>query len=179
MLIKFKDFIIENNYINRALDKINKVGGFDNLPDIDKLALLSDSGREEQLKKLNLRDIYKENGGTFGRFNIKVKVKPISEQPVKHNFSKESEDKIGWINSYIHYSDNNEPYVIVRFDDFNKDSNMKGGGIYDEKPIMLDNIYPIGYGDIRSEFVDYDNKVEFDRKEFLNRMNDILGNNDD
>jgi hypothetical protein len=36
-------------------------------------------------------------------------------------------------------------------------------------------MYPIGYDDIKSDFVNYDNKVDFDRKEFLDRMGDMFG----
>jgi hypothetical protein len=165
----------ENQYIDNALDKINKLGGFKNLLDIDKLALLTDTDNENELKKLNLQKIFKENGGTFGRLMIKIKVKPKNEQPIKHKFSQEFAEKTGWLYPYVNYSDKNEEYVTVRFDEFNSDYNMKGGGTYEERPIMLDNMYPIGYDDIKSEFVNYDNKVGFDREEFLDRMRDMFG----
>lgn len=166
----FIQFLNENKYVDKALDKINKVGGFNYLSDIDKLALLTDTDNEKELKNLNLYKIYKENGGTFGRLMINVKVKPIKEQPIKHKFSQEFSEKEGWLYPYINYSEENEPYVRVRFDEFNPDFNMKGGGTYEERPIMLDNMYPIGYSDIKSDFVDYDRKVDFDRKEFLNNL---------
>jgi hypothetical protein len=165
----------ENQYMDNALDKINKLGGFKNLPDIDKLALLTDTDNENELKKLNLERIFRENGGTFGRLMIKVKIKPKNEQPIKHRFSQEFDGKTGWLYPYIDYSDENEAYVKVRFDEFNSDYNIKGGGTYEERPIMLDNMYPIGYDDIKSDFVNYDNKVDFDRKEFLDRMGDMFG----
>lgn len=165
----------ENQYIDKALDKINKVGGFKNLPDIDKLALLSVTDNESELSKLDLGRIYTENGGTFGRFMIKVKIKPKNKQPIEHKFSQQFAGKTGWLYPGINYSDDNKPYVIVRFDQFNQDYDMKGGGTYEERPIMLDNMYPIGYDDIKSDFVDYDKKVDYDRKEFLDRMDDFLG----
>jgi hypothetical protein len=172
------EYLNENQYIDNALDKINRLGGFKNLPDIDKLALLTDSDNENELKKINLSKIYKENGGTFGRLMIKVRVKNKNEQPISHKFSQDFAGKIGWLYPYINYSDKNEAYVTVRFDEFNSDNDMKGGGRYEERPIMLDNIYPIGYNDIKSDFVKYDNKVDFDRKEFLDRMNDMFGDFD-
>lgn len=165
----------ENQYVDKALDKINKVGGFKNLPDIDKLALLSDSGNENELKKLSLDKIYKENGGTFGRLMIKVRIKPANEQPIEHKFSQQFAGKTGWLYPNIGYSDNNEPYVTVRFDEFNRDYDIEGGGSYEERPIMLANLYPIGYNDIKSDFAAYDKKVAFDKKEFLDRINDLLG----
>jgi hypothetical protein len=128
---------------------------------------LGSSGNLKELKKLNLVKIYKENGGTFGRLNIKIKVKDINEQPVNHQFSKEFAGAEGYLYPGIHYSSNNEEYVTVRFDQFNSDHGMKGGGTYEERPIMLDNIYPIGYDEIKSDFVDYDKRVDFDRKDFL------------
>jgi hypothetical protein len=167
----------ENQYMDNALDKINKLGGFKNLPDIDKLALLTHTDNENELKKLNLGRIFRENGGTFGRLMIKVKIKPKNEQPIKHKFSQDFAEKTGWLYPYINYSDENEAYVTVRFDEFNSDINMKGGGTYEEMPIMLDNMYPIGFDDIKSDFVNYDNKVDFDRKEFLDRMGLDLNEN--
>lgn len=163
----------ESKYTDNALDKIKEVGGFENLPDIDKLALLTDADNEEELKKLNLIDIYKENDGTFGYLEIKVKVKDEKNQPVDHKFSKEHAGEEGWLFPGIHYSDNNEPYVTVRFDSFTPNQKLKGGGQYDDYPIMLRNIYPIGYDEIKSEFADYDKKVKSERKEFLNRMRDL------
>ncbi len=162
-------FLNENRYVDAALEKIKSVGGFANLPDIDKLALLSDSGHTDQLKQLDLKKIFRENGGTYGRLMIKIKVKDIGEQPIKHKFSQEFAGKEGWLYPYIHY-DNKLPYVTVRFDEFVPDHTMKGGGTYEERPIFLDNIYPIGYNDIKSAFVKYDDKVKFDRQEFLDRL---------
>lgn len=170
-----KHSVSENRYIDNALDKINKVGGFNNLPDIDKLALLSDTDNEEELKKLDLRKIFKENGGTFGRLMIKVRIKPVKEQPINHKFSQEFAEEEGWLYPYINYSSTDGAYVTVRFDEFTSDYEMKGGGSYEERPIILDNMYPIGYNDIKSDFVDYDRKVDLDRKDFL----DSLGFSDD
>ena len=52
MIKKFNDFINENKFVDDTLDKINKLGGFDNLPDIDKLSLLTDTNNEKELKNL-------------------------------------------------------------------------------------------------------------------------------
>lgn len=165
----------KQNAIDNALDKYDEFNDFNNLADIDKLALLGGSN-DPRLKKLDLSKIFKENGGTFGRFNITVIVKPINEQPINHTFSKEFAGKIGYLYPYTDYSDNNESYVTVRFNNFNKDSNYKGGGVYEERPIFLNNMYPIDYTDIKSEFKDYDRNVEKDRKNFTDRMNDLLDN---
>jgi hypothetical protein len=168
MIKNFIQFINENSYQDTALDNINKMGGFDKLPDIDKLALLSDSGNYNELKKLSLSKIFKELGGTFGRLMVKVKVKDIKDQPIDHQFSKEFANKEGWLASYIDYSDKNEPYITVRFDNYKPDTNMKGGGTYEERPIMMDNMFPIGYDETKPEFIEYQKRVEADRKNFLN-----------
>jgi hypothetical protein len=170
MIKNFNDFINENKFVDDVLDRINSLGGFNNLSDIDKLALLTDTNNEKELKKLSLLKIFKENGGTFGRLMVKVRVKPIDEQPNDHRFSKQNADKEGYLYPYIHYSEDKEPYVTVRFDIFNEDDKMKGGGTYEEYPIMLANIYPIGYNKIKSDFVKYDQRIENDRKDFLDSL---------
>lgn len=174
-----KDFIkkqlrkrlLENSYQDIALDKIQSVGGFDNLPELDKLVLLSVSGDVNKLKNISLTKIYHEKGGTFDHLKIEVKVKDINQQPIDHKFSKEFAGKEGYLFSYIHYSDENEAYATVRFKGFIPNSEYKGEGSYNDIPIMLDNLFPIGYGDIDAEFVKYKNKIDLERKEFRDKFN--------
>jgi len=161
----------ENKFQDIALDKIKKLGGFDKLPDIDKLALLGGSNNLDELKKLDLNKIFKENGGTFGFLEIKVRVKDVSEQPIKSKSNRQTKmaGKEGYLFPYIHYDDMNfgRGYVTVRFDNFIENDEMKGGGTYQEYDIYVKNIYPIGYDEIKSDFVKYKDKVEFEREEFL------------
>jgi hypothetical protein len=168
---KTKEGLEENKqeFQDKALDKINRLGGFDNLPDIDKLALLGGTN-DDRLKSLSLRNIYKENGGTLGHLAIKVRVKGVNQQPIDHKFSKEFAGKEGYLFAGIFYSNDNKPYVKVRFDEFVPNSDYKGGGSYEERPIMLDNIYPIDYDEIKSDFIKYQSDVDQDRKDFLNRF---------
>ena len=168
---KTKEGLEENKqeFQDKALDKINRLGGFDNLPDIDKLALLGGTN-DDGLKSLSLRNIYKENGGTLGHLTIKVRVKGVNQQPIDHKFSKEFAGKEGYLFAGIFYSNDNKPYVKVRFDEFVPNSDYKGGGSYEERPIMLDNIYPIDYDEIKSDFIKYQSDVDQDRKDFLNRF---------
>ena len=166
----FSDYINENKFQDDALDKISSVGGFKNLPDIDKLALLSDSENYNELNKLDLTKIYKENGGTFGRFNVKIKVKPLEEQPIEHIFSRECENKVGWLYPHIDYDDAGERYVTVRFEEYTPSNKMKGGGSYTQRPIMLKNMFPLAITDVKSEFKDYDKRISIDRNDFLNRL---------
>ena len=177
--ILFRKAINENNYQDNALDKLSQVGNFDNLPELYKLVLLAPSNDIQKLKKINLNKIYKENSGTFGRLQLKIRVKDVNEQPINHRFSKEFAGKEGFLYPYIHYSDNNEPYVTVRFKEFTSDPQLYGGGAYEERPIMLDNIYPIDYNDIDKEFVDYERKSDYERKEFKKGFEDLFNNDND
>lgn len=160
-------YLNENQYINQALDNMKILGVFEKLNDIDKLVLLSGSNNIEKLKRLNLSKIYKENNGTFGRFMIKVRVKPINEQPVNRQTDKMLAGQEGWLSQYIHYTDRhseipNEPYVSIRFDEFESDINMRGGGSYKEMNVMLKNIYPIEFDNIKSDFKKYDDETKLD-----------------
>lgn len=158
-------------YINAALDKMKQVGGYNQLDDLSKLALLGGSGNYEKLKKLNFSNIFKENGGTFGKFNIKVKIKPIDEQTVDHEFSKICANKEGYLYPYIDYDrDSGVGYVSVRFDEFIPNKEYKGGGKYNEYPIIINNMFPIDYDYINPDFVKHQNKVDNERKEFLNNF---------
>jgi hypothetical protein len=156
---------------DKALDNFDEFNDFNNLRDIDKLALLGGTN-DPRLKNLDLGKIFKENGGTFGRFNVKVRIKSINEQMINHTFSKEFAGQVGYLNGYINYSDESG-YVTVRFNNFLKNTDLKGGGSYIERPIFLLNMYPIDYNDIKSEFKDYDLRVEKDRQYFVDRMNDL------
>lgn len=155
---------------DQALEKISGVGGFDNLPDLDKLALLGGSG-DDRLKQLSLSKIYTENGGSFGRFNIKVRVKDSGSQPIPHKFSQEQAGKDGWLYPYINYDDKSRPYVSVRFGDFTSTPEYNAGGRYEERPIYLENIYALDYGDVKSEFNKHDQSVDRDREEFMSNFN--------
>lgn len=156
----------EDRFKDAALDKLNIVGTFDKLPDIDKLALLGGTN-DPRLKALDLLKVYKENGGTFGRLNLKVRVKHESEQPIDHRFSKEHAGKMGYLYPYIFYDEvTKTPYVNVRFKDFTSNLSNYGGGNYDEAPIALANLIPLDYNEIDSDFDKHDKKAGFERDEF-------------
>lgn len=158
---------------NIALDNLKKSNNFYSLREIDKLALLGGSN-DPRLKTLSLSKILRENGGTFGRYEIMVRVKPINDQPIDHEFSKEFAGKEGYLNVGTHYSDDdNASYTTVRFNDFVSNSDYKGGGSYVERNIFLDNMYPIDYKGIHNDFVNYDKNVEKDRQAFIDKMKDF------
>jgi len=171
VILKTIKVLKESNeeYQNIALDKMNQVGGYDKLGDLNKLALLGGSGDYEKLKQLDLGRIFKENGGTFGKNNIKIKILPINEQPNKHKFSQELAGREGYLVGPIHYSDKSEPYVTVKFKEFEPNKDMKGGGTYPQYPIMMDNMFPIDYDYIDPEFLAYDRKVDQERKDMMTR----------
>lgn len=169
-----KQIIKESNeeFQNAALDNMSKQGGFDNLSDLDKLALLGGTNDYTKLKKLNLGNIFREMGGTFGNKLIKVKVKPVNEQPIKHKFSQEMADQEGYLTNYINYTKDggdDGAYVTVIFKNFKPDTKMKGGGTYPSYPIMLQNMFPIDYDHTNPEFVAYEKKVEQERNDFKSK----------
>ena len=112
-----ESLIRESNYQDQALDNLSKVGDFKKLRDVDKLILLEPSQDEWKLRGLSLSRIFSELGGTFGKHMVKVKIKDLGDQHIKHKFSEEMAGQIGWLSHYIHYSDDNKPYVSVTFDD--------------------------------------------------------------
>lgn len=174
-IIDFSSYIIcENKYVDSALDKLNQVGSFKNLPELDKLALLSNADDTPELKKISLIKLYNENGGEIDSLTIKVRIKDLSEQPIKHKFSVECAGEEGWISHrYIFSDDAKRPYVTVRFPEFKPDPMSLGGGRFKELPIMLHNLYPIGYGEVSQEFINHYKKVEQERKKFRKGWDDI------
>lgn len=175
----FRKLINESRYTDFALDSLEKAGGFDKLPEIDKLVLLGPSGDIPKLQALDLIKIFKSNGGTFGKLQTKVRIKKIDNQPIDHKFSKEFAGKDGFLFPYISYTENNEPYVSVRFKEFYSDLGSFGGGSYEERPIMLKNMFPIDYNDVDDEFAKYQLKSDQEREEFRRYLNSPLEGDDD
>lgn len=163
---EIQEFISENKYVDAALDRLSQVNGDVNqLNELDKLILYAPSNDVNKLKRINLHDIYKELGGTFGRFMVKVRVKDYNDQLVKnHKFSMQYAGEEGFLYPYIDYS-NEGQYVSVRFNNFIANPEYKGGGSYEEAPIFINNLYPIDYDDTKEEFINYRTRVELDRKE--------------
>lgn len=100
---------------------------------------------DEEVKKSSLSNIYNNLGGTFGLCEIKVRVKNIRDQLINHTLSKQCAGKEGYLASYLNRSDKGELYVIVKFNEFISDPHLNGGGRFEEYPIMLANLIPIGY----------------------------------
>ena len=163
-----REGLIKESYVDMALDHLQKAGSFFYLNDLDKLILLGAAGDEEKTKRLSFNEIYKANGGTFGKKMIKVRIKPIQEQPIDHKFSKQMAGQIGWLSPYIHYSEENEGYNSVTFDELEYHNEVDSS--YKSLPIMLANMYPIDYGDEPKHFTKHDIEREISRREYLKNM---------
>lgn len=163
-----ESLIKESNYEDQALDNLSKVKDFNKLRDIDKLILLAPSEDEWKLRALSLIKIFKELGGTFGKHMVKVKIKELGDQHIDHKFSKEMAGQVGWLTNYIHYDNDRNPYVSVTFDDLirHNDSDTT----YKSLPIMLANMYPIGFGDEPIDFAKHAAKRNMDSNDFLDKF---------
>lgn len=163
--------MVENRHVDAALDKLSEVEFFDKLPDLHKLILLSQTGdNQDKLKNLSLTNIYKDLGGTFGRHQIKVKIKEANQQRIKHKLSLEAAGKEGYLANYISNDDNNQAYVGVSFEEFLPHDDAFGGGVYRQWPVYLENMYPVGYDDENPTLQKHEAKVAQERQEFMDRM---------
>lgn len=158
-LRKYIRQILKESFVDDALDHLGKVGSFDRLSDLDKLILWGASGDEQKTKRLRLGQIYRELGGTFGKRKVKVRIKDIDKQPINHEFSKEMAGKVGYLSPYINYSDENDPYITVFFDEI-LDIGSAGDTYINSRPIMLDNMYPIDYNDDPEHLAKHDAERE-------------------
>lgn len=175
-----KSFINENTAINKALDKIKKVGGFKNLPEIDKLALLNGSDREDELKKLDLLEIYNENGGTFGKFLIRVKIKPLNELTGGNKMRvRKYAGKTGWLYPHYNFNDDLKKFVGVRLEDFKISNDMTSDG-YETVQVYFEDIFPIGYNGEISKFFDRgDNFANWERESNQKGFDYLFDNDND
>jgi len=162
-----RESLIKENYVDKALENLSKVGEFNKLNAVDKLILLGASGDEEKTKNISLNDIYKVNN-SFGKRLVKVRVKPIEQQPIKHRFSQQMAGEVGWLTDYIHYSEEGKPYNTVYFDEIEYHNEVDSS--FKSMPIMLGNVYPIDYGDEPKHFAKHDIEREISRREYLKNM---------
>lgn len=162
-----RESLIKENYVDKALENLSNVGEFNKLNAVDKLILLGTAGDEENTRKIDLYDIYAVNN-TFGKRLVKIRVKPIDQQPINHRFSKQMAGEVGWLTNYIHYSDEGKPYNTVYFDEIEFHNEVDSS--YKSMPIMLDNVYPIDYGDEPKHFTKHDIEREISRREYMKNM---------
>jgi hypothetical protein len=172
-----KEIVLENQkYIDNAIEKFKSHGDWSKLSELDKLILLAKNGKSHLLKKINLEKIYKENqyqkgnSAGFGIRQIKVKVKDIKDQPIDHEISKRYAGSEGYLMPHIHYDgDEYIPYVTVVFDKL-VIHNEYGDSSFDQAPIMLDNLYPIGYSDEPEFFDQHKKDQEKTHQEYLKNL---------
>lgn len=135
--------LMENADIDDILDRISDVG-IGNLTELEKLKLGVANNDDELLNRIQLGKLFKENGGTFGNYKIKVIVKPIEDQLIDHNISKEYAGEEGYLSPYFHRDDKGELFLKVQFDKQIKPS-PEDNFTNDSAPIYLKNLKPIGY----------------------------------
>lgn len=161
--LEVKGFLKEN--INTALDNLLKTGDFNKLSEVDKVILLAAGNDTEKLKKIDLIKFYKDNGNTFGDLKLRVKVKELNEQPIKQRYSIENAGKIGYVLPSLKKSPDDVYYVFIKLEEGAEDDIQFGGEYHQDVLILLDNMYPLSYGDVSEEF-----------EKFMNRYNFELGN---
>jgi hypothetical protein len=153
--------------LDRALDNLLNSGSFDKLSEVDKVILLAPSGDIEKLKQIDLVKFYKDNGNSFGDFELKVRVKDINEQPIQQRYSIENAGKIGYVHPYLKRNpENNVYFTYIRLEEGEDDSNQFGGEFHEDVLILLDNMYPLAYGDVHEEFAKFMHRRKYELNQF-------------
>jgi hypothetical protein len=152
----------ENKYLGSALAKLDQGIHYRDLPEKEKISLdimVNDTDRITPI------EWYKQNGGTFGFLETKVRVKDANAQGQPRKMDAEIAGEIGWLFPPIFYSQDTPPipYVKMKTDkidksDFWRDSDM--GYNYKEEHVYLDNIEIIAIEDINPKFVEYENEKQ-------------------
>lgn len=171
--LESKGFLKEN--INIALDNLLKTSDFDKLSEVDKVVLLSAGNDIEKLKKIDLIKFYKDNGNTFGDLKLKIKVKEVNEQPIKQRYSIENAGKIGYVLPSLHKSPHNVYYVFIKLEEGEEDEIQFGGEYHQDVLILIDNMYPLSYGDVSEEFEKFMDRHNFELRNFR-KDNDLPPN---
>jgi hypothetical protein len=161
--LESKGFLKEN--INTALDNLLKTADFDKLSEVDKVVLLSAGNDIEKLKKIDLIKFYRDNGNTFGDLKLRVKVKEVNEQPITQRYSIENAGKIGYVFPSLRKSPDGVYFVIIKLEEGEEDEIQFGGEYHQDVLILIDNMYPLSYGNLSEEF-----------EKFMDRHNFELGN---
>ena len=159
--IQTKSSLKEN--IDAALDNLSRLGGFDKLSEVDKVVLYAASGDIEKLKQVDLLKFYKDNGNTFGDLKLRVKVKEANEQPTQQRYSLESAGKIGYVYPALKKGPNN--FAFVKLEEGDNDETSFGGEYHKDALILIENMYPLSYGNPTEEF-----------EKFMHRHDYELGN---
>jgi hypothetical protein len=152
----------QNQYLDSALSKLDQGTHYNDLPAKEKISLdimVNDTDRITPI------EWYKQNGGTFGFLETKVRIKNADAQGQPSKRDAEHAGEIGWLFPPIHYSQDTPPipYVIIKTEkidksDFWRDTDM--GYNYKEEHVYLDNIEIIAVEDINPKFVEYEKEKQ-------------------
>ena len=164
-----KGLLKEN--IDVALDNLFKSGDFNKLSEVDKVILLAAGDDIEKLKKIDLLKFYKDNGNTFGNLKLRVKVKEANEQPIKQRYSLENAGQIGYVYPRLHQA-NGVYHVFIKLEEGVQDDIQFGGEYHKDALILLDNMYPLSYGNPKDEFEEFMRRHDYELGNFR-KDNDI------
>jgi hypothetical protein len=148
----------ENQYLDSALSKLDQGIHYNELPAKEKISLdimVNDSER------ITPTEWYKQNGGTFGFMETKVRVKNADAQGQPSKRDAENAGEVGWLLPYIHYTQDTPPipWVSMKTEEIDKSDFWRGSDMgygYKELSVYLDNIEIIAVEDINPKFVEYE-----------------------
>ena len=148
----------QNQYLDSALSKLDQGTHYNDLPAKEKISLdimVNDTDRITPI------EWYKQNGGTFGFLETKVRIKNADAQGQPSKRDAEHAGEIGWLFPYIHHTQDTPPiqWVTMKTEEIDKSdlwrqSDMGYG--YKELHAYLDNIEIIAVEDINPKFVEYE-----------------------
>lgn len=152
----------DNQYLDSALAKLDQGTHYNDLPAKEKISL---DIMVNDVDRITPIEWYKQNGGTFGFLETKVRIKNADAQGQPSKRDAEHAGEIGWLFPPIHYSQDTPriPYVTMKTEkidksDFWRDTDM--GYNYKELNVYLDNIEIIAVEDINPKFVEYENEKQ-------------------
>jgi hypothetical protein len=162
--LQAKGFFKEN--IDIALDNLLKSGDFNDLSEVDKVILFAAANDIKKLKQIDLLKFYKDNGNSFGDLKLRIKVKEANEQPIKQRYSLENAGKIGYVLPRLMKSPDGVYYVFVKLEEGVEDDIQFGGEYHQDVLILLDNMYPLSYGEPTKEFEKFMDRHNYELRNF-------------
>jgi hypothetical protein len=99
----------------------------------------------------------------IGDLKLRVKVKEANEQPTQQRYSLESAGKIGYVYPALKKGPND--FAFVKLEEGDNDETSFGGEYHKDALILIENMYPLSYGNPTEEF-----------EKFMHRHDYELGN---
>ena len=149
----------ENQYYNSAVEKMGQGIHYRDLSPKEKMSLDIAVNDKE---KNNLTSWYKQNGGTFGLLETKVRVKDADAQEVYSESDLANAGKVGWLFPYIEYTEEEAPdwvaraWVSMQTETIIKDKRSDMGYYYERISVFTANLDILEVGDKNQKFVDYE-----------------------